>query len=732
MADRIGQRLGNYTIKQLLGQGGFAEVYLGEHLYLKSLAAIKILQTRLSGSDDTDSFLTEAQTIARLSHPNIVRVMDFGIDGETPYLVMDYAPNGTLRQRHARGNPLPLATILPYVQQVADALQYAHDEHIIHRDIKPENMLLGKRNEVLLSDFGIALVAQSSRYQGTQDVIGTVAYMSPEQIQGKPRPASDQYSLAIVVYEWLTGNRPFHGSFTEMCTQHMFAAPPPIREKLPNIAPEVEQAVMRAMDKDPKKRFEHIKDFAAALQQAGQSYQTELMPPTTSSAGYGTVAMQSNTTNPVQTNNQPGMTPPITAAPYTAMQSQPFGQPGGNATNNSRQTQQEQRSAQAGISQPQQPNLLNQTNQPANTAYSSTTVAQTGFNVGSNPNNAPYQQSQQPNQTPNAGGQFGPQKMILPGQPPQPGYPNGPQQQRPPGQQFGGPQGQRPPQQHYPNMGHAPVQPPYQQRPQQFGSPQQQQGQQFGGPQQGQGYQHPNRPSQFEQQRPAPRPAPPPRQYEDYDDPPERPQSRARVADEPRAARSRSAPEPQESLAEWLGPLNSLKWPIIATVVGIILFCFLHNFRPIIYYRAIPMVLVLPLFFGAAFGPIVGILVGVGGALVADFMYRGNDSLVNALTHTASFAPLHNWWFPLAFYGFAGLLTGLSMLRPRKFPSIGSSIRASLLAVIAMAAALGYILYSAKALRLFPELGIIILANIIVSLIILLIYSIMGRLIDPA
>ena len=144
MADRIGQRLGNYTLVQLLGQGGFAEVYLGEHFYLKSQAAIKILQTRLSSSDDTDSFLKEAQTIARLTHPNIVRVMDFGIDGETPYLVMDYASNGTLRQFHARGTALPLATIIPYVGQVSDALQYAHDEHIIHRDIKPENMLLGK------------------------------------------------------------------------------------------------------------------------------------------------------------------------------------------------------------------------------------------------------------------------------------------------------------------------------------------------------------------------------------------------------------------------------------------------------------------------------------------------------------------------------------------------------------------------------------------------------------
>jgi serine/threonine protein kinase len=212
--NRIGQQLGNYKLTQLLGQGGFAEVYLGEHVYLKVPAAIKVLHTQLSDRDDIESFLREAQFVARLAHPNIVRVLDFGIVEQVPFLVMDYAQNGTLRQRYPRGTQLPLAPVVSYVKQVASALQYAHDERLIHRDIKPENMLLGRHDEVLLSDFGIALVAQSSRYQNEEDVIGgTAAYMSPEQIQGKSRPASDQYSLAIVVYEWLTGERPFQGSF---------------------------------------------------------------------------------------------------------------------------------------------------------------------------------------------------------------------------------------------------------------------------------------------------------------------------------------------------------------------------------------------------------------------------------------------------------------------------------------------------------------------------------------
>jgi serine/threonine protein kinase len=269
MGDRIGQQLGNYRLIRLLGEGGFAEVYLGEHIHLGTRAAIKVLRTQL-GSEDAGAFGNEAKTIAHLVHPNIVRVLEFGIEGRTPFLVMDYAPNGTLRQRHVRGTILTPASILPYIKQTSAALQYAHDQKLIHRDIKPENMLLGRNNEILLSDFGIALAAQSSRNQNTQDVVGTVAYMSPEQIQGKPRPASDQYSLAIVAYEWLSGDRPFHGSFTELCTQHMFATPAPIRGKLSSVSPEVDQVLQTALAKDPHQRFGSMQAFANAFEQAIQ------------------------------------------------------------------------------------------------------------------------------------------------------------------------------------------------------------------------------------------------------------------------------------------------------------------------------------------------------------------------------------------------------------------------------------------------------------------------------
>lgn len=300
MTDRTGQQLGNYLLTRLLGQGGFAEVYLGQHIYLKTQAAIKVLQAQIS-DDDIDGFQNEARTIANLVHPNIVRVLEFGIEGKTPFLVMDYAPNGTLRQRHPKGTRLDPAIIVPYVKQIATALQYAHDQKLIHRDIKPENILVGRHNEILLSDFGIALVAQSSHYQSTQDVVGTVAYMSPEQIQGKPRPASDQYSLGIVTYEWLSGDRPFHGSFTELCTQHMFAPPPSLRERVPTISPELEQVVNTALAKDPKERFRKIQDFATALERASNLSRSATIAP----AIFAPPAIKPSSNEPIHLPAQP-------------------------------------------------------------------------------------------------------------------------------------------------------------------------------------------------------------------------------------------------------------------------------------------------------------------------------------------------------------------------------------------------------------------------------------------
>ena len=267
---RENRQIGHYSLVRLLGQGGFAEVYLGEHVHLKTPAAVKVLHSRLM-DEDVQQFKREAQTVARLLHPNIVRVLDFGVENSIPYLVMDYAPNGTLRNRYPRGSRIPLSTVVALTRQIADALQYAHEQRLIHRDIKPENLLLGRNSEVLLSDFGIALVLQSSRLYSPQNIAGTIIYMAPEQIQAHPTPASDQYSLAIVVYEWLCGVPPFQGSYTEIAVKQTMTAPQPLRSLVPDISYEVEQIVMTALQKDPARRFPTILAFAHALEQAART-----------------------------------------------------------------------------------------------------------------------------------------------------------------------------------------------------------------------------------------------------------------------------------------------------------------------------------------------------------------------------------------------------------------------------------------------------------------------------
>jgi serine/threonine protein kinase len=269
MIDPVGQQIGNYRLVRLLGRGGFSDVYLGEHVHLRTQAAIKILQMRLA-EDHAESFINEARTIAHLVHPNIVRVLDFGVHNAVPFLVMDYAPGGTIRRRMPSGKPLPPADLFPFIAQAAAALQYAHNRKLMHRDIKPENLLIGVNGEVLLSDFGLALVSQSTSSRaagGGRDFSGTATYMAPEQARGKPRPASDQYALGIVVFEWLTGTRPFEGTFIEVATQQVLAPVPSLREKNPAISSALEEVVMRAMAKEYQQRFSSVQEFAAVLAQ---------------------------------------------------------------------------------------------------------------------------------------------------------------------------------------------------------------------------------------------------------------------------------------------------------------------------------------------------------------------------------------------------------------------------------------------------------------------------------
>ncbi len=282
MADRVGQRLGNYHLIRLLGRGGFAEVYLGEHRHLATQAAIKVLFAYLGSQSDVENFRREAQTIARLIHPHIVRVLDFDVEQGEPFLVMEYAPHGSLRTHHPRGVPLPLPLILSYVQQVANALQYAHERKLIHRDVKPDNMLLREDGSVVLSDFGIVTIAHSTSSRSIEAMAGTAAYMAPEQMQGEPRPASDQYALAVTIYEWITGRPPFQGTALEVAMQHAMKPPPSLVEQVPTLPQAVEQVVMTALAKDPKERFGNVRAFAIALEQASQSYPEMIVLPSQS------------------------------------------------------------------------------------------------------------------------------------------------------------------------------------------------------------------------------------------------------------------------------------------------------------------------------------------------------------------------------------------------------------------------------------------------------------------
>lgn len=339
MHDRVGQELGNYRLERLLGRGGAAEVYLGVHLHLHSQAAIKIMNPHLA-QEDVERFHWEAQTVASLAHPHIVRVFDFDVENGVAFLVMDYAPNGSLRSRFPRGARVPLPLVVSYISQAASALQYAHARKLVHRDVKPENMLLNQHDTLLLSDFGIATFAHDTNSLDAQTAAGTIPYIAPEQIQEHPRPASDQYSLAVVAYEWLCGERPFQGSLSEIIAKAMVSAPPSLCERMPELPREVEQVIFTALAKDYKQRFANVNAFANALSQAAgetiaaieKPFVTRPLPlgatwPSTPSQGTLPLASQTpnlqkqtqlapaNPLGPVPSTSPPTVSPAITGAP---------------------------------------------------------------------------------------------------------------------------------------------------------------------------------------------------------------------------------------------------------------------------------------------------------------------------------------------------------------------------------------------------------------------------------
>jgi predicted ATPase/DNA-binding CsgD family transcriptional regulator len=267
---RVEQQLGNYRLKQLLGKGAFADVYFGEHLYLNTPVAVKVLHSRLNSSTLAD-FLTEARHVSHLVHPHIIRVFDFGLERDVPFLVMDYAPNGNLRQKHHAGMTVPLPLVVTYTMALASALQYAHDQHLVHRDIKPENVLLGSEHEALLCDFGLALLTSYRESLQVRELLGTLSYMAPELIHGQPAPASDQYSLAVMVYEWLCGHLPFEGPAAHLSNQYLYTNPPSLSDAPPDIPRAVDQVVLKGLSREPTQRFVDVLSFARAMEEASQA-----------------------------------------------------------------------------------------------------------------------------------------------------------------------------------------------------------------------------------------------------------------------------------------------------------------------------------------------------------------------------------------------------------------------------------------------------------------------------
>lgn len=262
-------RVGNYVLLRQLGRGGFATVYLAEHLSLKNQVALKWLHSPEADQQEIERFQLEGDLLGLLRHRHIVRTFDFGWEQGAPFLTMAFASRGSLRRAFRQQTPAPVSVILPTVLQVASALQYVHDHTIVHGDVKPENVLLGPNNEAWLSDFGIATLSSApEKSSGRRDVRGTPRYMAPEQIHGMPLPASDQYALAVMVYEWLCGHPPFHGSALEVYVHHVSVLPPSLRDYVPSISLAVESVVFKALEKDPHKRFTDVMEFATALKHA--------------------------------------------------------------------------------------------------------------------------------------------------------------------------------------------------------------------------------------------------------------------------------------------------------------------------------------------------------------------------------------------------------------------------------------------------------------------------------
>ncbi len=286
MADLIGRNLGRYHLEALLGAGGMGQVYRARDPGLDRQVAVKVLAATLAQeSGYLERFQREARAAGKLSHPNIVPVYDVGEQDGLMYLVMQLVPGGTLREYLARRGALPLGEAISILEQVASALQHAHERGLIHRDVKPANILMSSDGRALLADFGIVRVTQNNETALTRmgAFVGSPEYAAPEMVLGQSADQRvDIYALGVMAYQMLAGRLPFTGlNPMALLVQHAQEQPPSPRSFNPAISPAVEAVILKAMAKAPAARYQSAIEMVQALKAAtgGQTLATQAAPP---------------------------------------------------------------------------------------------------------------------------------------------------------------------------------------------------------------------------------------------------------------------------------------------------------------------------------------------------------------------------------------------------------------------------------------------------------------------
>ena len=266
-----GVKLGAYEVQDYVGRGAMGVVFRAYHEGLARMGAVKELQVLAPDPDASARFQREAQAIAQMRHPNILNVFDFGEYEGVPYMIVEFVPGGSLQERLKQEPALRRETVVKLLRGIAAALDYAHGLGVVHRDVKPANVLLGKDENPILADFGLAkLLAASSVKTMSGAPIGTPAYMAPEQVVGGAiGPASDRYALATMAYEMLAGTVPFEGdNVLEVLYAHVHRQPPPASGRNAELAPSVDAVLERGLAKDPEKRWETAATMVDALEAA--------------------------------------------------------------------------------------------------------------------------------------------------------------------------------------------------------------------------------------------------------------------------------------------------------------------------------------------------------------------------------------------------------------------------------------------------------------------------------